>query len=530
MVSFEEIATAIDKALDLGDPAVLRAALAAADSQYPPGSQLRPTEVAALAGLLIDAGAALHLAAPILRGLSLYEKEWDQLEPIYGSAQLHYNLGNAYNSLYDIEQSQPSWRFNLQGVELCFKAKSSYWRALSQSHPPAIAPQILTNLANALDGSGRVVDALHYYDRALETSPGFGMASCNRGQALLYLNRVSGTYSVKLLYEIYKSFDTARHSQSLDPRARELAEKQATAVAKALREHGYDTEEDPHSVSQNQQESSSHDPYWLWCLQQSLALSEHALYCRCLGARRDDLSILTSGSTLAGAKVPRMELLLNRLKSEYCLSRALLYQSLAPERAPKWDLRPFEGTFTELLDDEQIGLEGEFLRTSFRLCFGILDRIARGVCDHFELAERQEKIYFHKFWRPTGKDDDPRWIALNQVSNAGLIALYGLARDISERKDGEWSHLRRYRNLFEHELCLVRKDVPSRNLPPWFDGKDPPSVANGRMRSDATDLLRFTRAAIFYFALLIRDESRPEKNEEEKRPSITFCKKPLGKD
>lgn len=530
MVSFEQIADTLDMALDRGDQEAMRGALAAVASQYPPGTDLPPAETARLAGLLIDAGAALQLSAPIQRGQTLYEKEWNRLKPIYGEAQLHYNLGNAHQALFDIERSRPSWRFNLEGVETCFKAKTSYWRALARVHPPELTPRLLTNLANALDSSGRVVDALHYYDNALSISPQFGMASCNRGQALLNLSQFSGTYSIKLLYEIYKSFDVAKKSGSLDPCARKQAEIEATKVAKLLREYGYDKHEDPHSVLQNQQAVSSHDSYWLWCLEHSLVLSEHALYCRCAGARRDDLSILTPGDAkLSGAMVPKMELLLNRMKSEYCLSRALLYQSDAPERTPRWDLAPFEGTFTELLDDEEVGIETEFLRTSFRLCFGILDRIARGICDLLKLAGRQEKIYFHTFWRPTGKAGDQRWVVLNQISNAGLVALYGLARDMSEQKDGEWSNLRRYRNLFEHSLCLIRKDTAPEDLPPWFDGGPMPSVSSRQMRADAADMLRFTRAAIFYFALLVRFESRDAESEV-KGQTITFQKKPVGKD
>jgi len=55
------------------------------------------------------------------------------------------------------------------------------------------------------------------------------------------------------------------------------------------------------------------------------------------------------------------------------------------------------------MDDEEIGIEAEFLRTSFRLCFGILDRVARGVGDFLALAKAQDKIYFHNWWHPKGK-------------------------------------------------------------------------------------------------------------------------------
>lgn len=100
---------------------------------------------------------------------------------------------------------------------------------------------------------------------------------------------------------------------------------------------------------------------------------------------------------------------------------------------------------------------------------------------------------------------------------------------MSEQRGGEWSHLRRYRNLFEHSLCLVRKDNTPEDLPPWFDGEPLPSVSRRQMRADSVDMLRFARAAIFYFALLVRAES-PDGDSEVRGRAITFPKKPIGKD
>jgi hypothetical protein len=220
-----------------------------------------------------------------------------------------------------------------------------------------------------------------------------------------------------------------------------------------------------------------------------------------------------------------MELLLNRMKSEYCLARALLYQATGPDESLRWNADAFEGTFTDLLEDEETGLLSEFLRTGFRLCFGVLDRIARGVCNFLEIANETDNIYFHRFWR-SGKNDE-RWTALNQLNNASLVALYGLGRDLSEHSDGEWSHLRKHRNLFEHELCLIRTDIASHELPPWL-ADSVPSVSLSKMRSDTADMLRFTRAALFYFAFFIRLESQCDRSAPN-APTMTFDKKPIGK-
>jgi hypothetical protein len=115
------------------------------------------------------------------------------------------------------------------------------------------------------------------------------------------------------------------------------------------------------------------------------------------------------------------------------------------------------------------------------------------------------------------------------MNNTGLVALYGLARDMSEQREGEWSHLRQYRNLFEHSLCLVCKANASEDLPPWFDGEPLQSVSRRQMQADAVDMLRFARAAIFYYALLVRAESH-DGDSEVRGHAITFPKKLIGKD
>jgi hypothetical protein len=143
-----------------------------------------------------------------------------------------------------------------------------------------------------------------------------------------------------------------------------------------------------------------------------------------------------------------------------------------------------------------------------------------------ELASQKENIYFHRFWRD-GKNATERWNALNNLNNSSLVALYGLARDLSEHSAGEWSHLRNYRNLFEHELCLIRADSASSDLPPWLVNPTP-CVTSSTMRADAADMLRFTRAAVFYFAFFVRSESLTHHDSGDAR-TLTFDKKVIGK-
>ena len=238
-----------------------------------------------------------------------------------------------------------------------------------------------------------------------------------------------------------------------------------------------------------------------------------------MGARRDDLSILKQTGPIGGAFVPKLELIVNRIKSEFCLARALYYQSL---KAPDlWQIDPYEGTFTELFDGEVVGIATEFLRTSFRLCFGILDRIAQGLNELYNLASPRESLSFESFWRPRNQQrqgKEERWDIINSQDNIALVALYSLATDLN-RVRGEFGFFKEYRNDLEHGL-LILTDNDQVNLPVLAhpDRIAFRSVPVAEFRRRTLDMLQFTASAIFSFVFCVRTEGLRSRSE----PGIPF--------
>ncbi len=156
--------------------------------------------------------------------------------------------------------------------------------------------------------------------------------------------------------------------------------------------------------------------------------------------------IATSGTPVTGDHVPRLEHILNRLKAEFGTARLLYYQATTDQ---SWDLHEHEITYAELFEGETVSMRTELLRTSFRLCLGILDKIALGICELYDVADPHEKLYFESFWQPSarkGKAGD-RWTTLTAKSkNPALVALYSQA-DL--RIDGEWAQFKAWRNDLE---------------------------------------------------------------------------------
>jgi tetratricopeptide (TPR) repeat protein len=480
---FDREADDCDQLLNKGDLEGALAALERAQAALPLDAATL-VQKAKLAGLLVDVGGDTAREDLVQHGLTIYGDNYEKLAEILHPATVEYNLGNAKKVLYNLSSAGGPESFRVDAITLLTEAKNHYWRAIKHARglgPPH--PELLVNLANALDNSARLVEALLWYDLALSIDPGFGMALANRGLALSFVNSLSGGYSITLLGEIEKCFRLAEESGQLPGNILREVQTNRAYIAGVLREHGWDQESLAKEEEQHKAEYESHDEYWEFCLSNYLALSEHALYCRCAGARRDDLSIVPSFSPIGGDFILGLELLLNRIKSEFCLARSLFFQSLG-EGDKFWDLHSFEGTFTELHEGEAIGLRAEFLRTSFRLCFGILDKIAQGLNELFGLAEKDEALYFESFWRPhkeKKQGKETRWEQLNRQRNMGLVALYSLATDLN-RTRGEWGHFKAFRNELEHGLLILLED----------DGKElPPLAMPSRISSETLSIGKF---------------------------------------
>jgi hypothetical protein len=217
--------------------------------------------------------------------------------------------------------------------------------------------------------------------------------------------------------------------------------------------------------------------------------------------------IATSGSPVTGDRVPRLELILNRLKAEFGTARYLYYRAIHGDVT---ELHEAEITFAELFEGEQVSIRTELLRTSFRLCLGLLDKIALGVCELFDVADPQEKLYFESFWQPAAKKGkaSTRWNTLAaKRDNPSLVALYSQATDL--RSDGEWALFKTWRNDLEHRfLILTQEEAPSDLWNARAGTFETRCVTLTEFTDRTLHLLQFARSAIFNFTFCARHETR----------------------
>lgn len=106
-----------------------------------------------------------------------------------------------------------------------------------------------------------------------------------------------------------------------------------------------------------------------------------------------------------------MEIALNCCKGEFALARLLFFQSLVNNRPV--ELRDLDGetAYANVGSDDPVGPSQERLRASFRMCFGVLDKLAYALCQVFGVAQANESIAFERFWNsPRARQ---RWEKMN---------------------------------------------------------------------------------------------------------------------
>ncbi len=462
-----------------------------------------------LAGLLIDIGEEGQIEDAIKEGIQTIQNDRTHFSKFIHEGSTEYNLGNAKSGLFRIQRTKPEFTFTPENIVLLTEAKNHYWRGykLFQSTNSEIIPQLFINLANALDTSGRVVEAIQYYDKVLVKNPEFPQANASRSEALMWLNNLSGTYSINLLWQAMQGFAKAAQSNDIPKWLKDQWNNKRDILQNKLILHGHTEEEVHHDLKETKLEAKNHSNFRKFCLYNNLCLSEHSLYCNCVGASRDDLTIPKSDVSIGGDFVPKMELQLNRLKSEFALARLLYYES----DQEQWKSYENELSFTELYEDESVGLCSEMLRTSFRLCFGILDKIAHAICELFDMSEPDEPISFERFWRPRGKGLSPkqqeRWEKVNSIENYSLLALYSQATDLNSHS-GEWDDFKKWRNALEHELLILTRGSgkPLDIFKAIKSSRHIVSVDYDEFKDRTIHLLQLTRSAIFNFVFCVRTE------------------------
>ena len=481
----------------------------------------KPTRFGAdLACLLIDAGFDSNSLESVEAASKYIAAHFEQLKKETKVWSLHYNLGNAKSATFKILRRRNGGRYSLKVSEVLVDAKNQFWKAfklLVADQATNQSPEALVNLSNTLNSSGRIAESLTYLDQALDQYPEFYMAHVNRSAALEWLWRISDAPSPKLIREIASGYEFAI-ANAVESKIVEAAKRDLNVLNKhPAKKNLPRLDDDDNEISAKGFEAlpdlrKRH-------VRDHLSLNEHSLYCQCGLSATDSLTIPV-GPIKADNLLAKMEHWLNRFKSEFSLARKFYYDFILASKA---EAKKFDCGMhlVNLQVNEMTSYEAEQLRVSFRMCVGILDKIAEAICELYDLAKPKEAIYFDRFW----KSDKHRWEKINDIQNYSLMALYSQATDLNQ-ESGEWIHFKKWRNALEHGLLVILKDRTPTDEFRILEGRQKITLVDEKDFSHTIlHLLQFTRSAIFNFTFCARKEfsrkSKEMKGRRAKRVKLT---------
>lgn len=443
-----------------------------------------------LAGQFIDAGTSLRNKSAVAKGIQILETHSEYYENL-SNVNYYYNLANGKLSLAnDCGYSEDD--VNFKNIELFNEVKNLYWKAyklIKKEDNCDLYQQNIINLANVLKQQFRFSEALQLYNLVIKENTPYPQAWINRTSCLKQFDQLIDHRTKKMITEIIKGYKFASESPRIPKAWIPYYRHKITHLFEQINSTDLNSNE-----LETSKEYSSMNPFRQWCIQENLTLNIHGMYCNCIANERDTLTLFEG--VVSSAKILDYEQYLNRIKAEFSLVRVLYYESKFTDSS-KFD---FESCYSELNEQEIINIRSEKLRTCFRLCFSILDKLAILLCEYFSLNTKGN-VYFHNFW----KDNKSK---LENKENFALIAIYSLICDLNG-KNGQFGFYKTWRNALEHHILFL--------VPESFDLSNDSThtyIKMSEFKSSLRNLLQFTRSAIFSTVFAIIEDLRQKIPED----------------
>jgi len=479
-----------------------------------------------LIGRLIDLSTDLNRPDGARRAIELADRRLSRDPPADEAVLLHYFASNAWSVLQLAGAANGAvWNWHQPEIERqLVHLRSALTAPGFAASPPTRRCQILTNLGNLLSDIGRMVEAVEYWDRALEVEPRFGMARANRGRGrVAYAGALyDDGHRAVFLRDAHADLSAAlRHG--VDPHARSAFEEWVRQIEDALSpEYLKDgTDFDAFPLGQGKVERE----YRQWCLSRRLFLNPLNDLGPVAIAARDILgnpTVVThpdDGPTYVG--------FYNQLKQEFVTARLLLYEGTTA-RAPHFADR--DVCLYDTSDYPVYSVAAEKTKLAFRAAYSLFDKIAYFLNDYLGLGIPERQVSFKTLWFAKQKKTQGLRPELENYRNWPLRGLFWLGRDLSEEGEGvgealepDGRELSTLRNHAEHKYLKLHD--------PWspslreacrqagFGDRLACSAAREDFEAKALRVLKLARSALIYLSLGMTEEER-RRAEKGPRPAL----------
>jgi tetratricopeptide (TPR) repeat protein len=440
-------------------------------------------------------------------------------------AMHHYQLANAHalRDAWTDEETAYSFFDSEDLIHAIGHARAS----IAEEYRPEVGDDRLTqsyvNFANLLSRTGRVCEALIWYNKAVSLSPQFGMALGNRGKCKVHYAAMlfSDNHRARFLHSAYNDFEQAlEHSEGLHPRAERTFRVHMGRVSDYSDDALAIENEDEYELG----DSGTDQEYHQWVL-------DHHLYLNPLN------DIYTHTATAHDPfHLPNMMKdleeefpypgLYNQMKQEFVSARHIYYEGLVKADGDS-HFSDRDVQLPNTLDYTIYGYRTEQLKTALRMSYSIFDKIGTLINAYFDVG--QHRPGFHEAWNEDGDYQKGLAEPFQNSDNWALNALYWVKKDfhhsISKRDEESVvvvaHELRSLRTAIEHDYIKVFEDSivsepPDRS---WLSDSLHDAIGKSELRQAALEMLRLSRAALIYVSLAIHHEEK-KKREEHDGPAV----------
>ncbi|AWG20780.1 hypothetical protein FFWV33_04110 [Flavobacterium faecale] len=473
-------------------------------------NNFEPVEVVNLLAIIFETGRETGSEKDINFGLNLSEKQ--NLEGFSDENKMtfHYNVANGWSYLQQLTQnfnSDEFWSFDLRESEqqiINLRLALSFSKNSRNNQQKC---EILTNLGILFSHLGRFSEAQLYWQRAIKIDSTFSMALGNIGFSLFHYSKILYDSGHQLLFLklAYKYLNKAINTDIYEEA--NAAFKNIISILESI----IDIEK--LSDIQNLKtfsigDSKAEQEYRTWCLKNHLFLNPLNDVITDNIAGHDCLLLPTI--TLKFDKPPIYQTIFNQIKQEFVSARHLLFEGLTQKQTHYSDKDNIQ---LDTLDYAVYSYSSEKIKTTFRLCYSILDKIGYLMNDYLDLEHKPEKVSFRGIW--SFYDKSTRTVKINNkiidTQNWAFKGLYWLSKDLYEKNE-EFSHsiepeakkLAQIRNFIEHKSFKIVEFVESG----LFDNELTFVITRDEFEQKTLKLITLIRASMIYLSLGINLEEK----------------------
>lgn len=431
----------------------------------------------------------------------------------------HYQLANAYSLRAAWTEESTAYTFfdSQDLIEAIGHARAS----VADDYRPVMDRnreiQSYVNFANLLSRTGRVCEALVWYNNAIQKNPNHPMALGNRGICKMnYAGLLFSTnHTARFLHSAYQDFKTAlEHWDDPHPHAHSNFEARMNAIEDYSDERLNIENQEEYELGETAFDVSYHE----WVLKNHLYLNP-----------LNDIFTHTSTAHdffhLPNMLIPDNEDfpypgIYNQVKQEFVSARYLYYEGKTKaEESPHFSDRDVK--LPDTLDYSVYGYRTEQVKAALRISYSIFDKIALLIDQYFGVGQKQPS--FRKVWHKNGDYTQGLAKPFKNSDNWALNALYWIKKDFHHsisKKDGGSvvivaHELKSLRNAIEHDYIKVFEDgiVSEPPVREWLPDSLYDPIGKSELRKAALQMLRLARSAMIYIALAIHHEERKKKED-----------------